>query len=445
MTATFQMLAEGSTVELASSGLGGRIGSLLGAGAQGAAYLTDIAGGQFVVKWYHDHIVTADTRLRTRLEQAVRIGAPDARFLWPIDLVAIPGRAGLGYLMPLRGEHFRNLQDLIAGPPRRIEPTLAVRANACLNIAECFLRLHAEGLCYRDINFGAFFVDPAAGDISICDIDNVDVNGAPATVYGTRKFMAPEVVRRERMPDANTDLYSMAVLFFYILHSWHPLEGRAEHEIAVMNDELEMQLYGTHPCFMFDAHDRSNAPVADFHDTVVLRWRSLSVRLRQDFIAAFTTGLAAGEERIVETQWRSAMARLRSSIFACPHCGYEHAIDADDDDAAPERFVCVSCHGDIAIPPRLAVGRETIVLDRGSRLFPHHVLPGRAYDFGTPLAAVDGHPQYPAVMGLRNLSDRTWACRLPDGTATEVPPGRTIRLLDRLDVDFGARRGIVSL
>ncbi len=436
-------LIAGTPFRLRASGLTGTVGALIGAGGQGAAYHADIGGKPFVLKWYHPHVLAVDTRLPGRIARAVERGAPDGRFLWPIDLVEVRGQTGIGHLMALRPPRFRALRDLIAAPPARLAPPLAVRARTCLSLAEAFLHLHARGLCYQDINFGAVFVEPLSGEICICDNDNVDVNGAPASVYGTKKFMAPEIVRGEHMPDAGTDLYSMAVMFFYVLHAWHPLEGRAEYEVALMDEEEELRLYGTQPRFIFDPDDGSNGPVAGFHDAIVRRWRSLSAGVRRLFVQAFTAGLRPGSGRVIETQWRTAMARLRDSVLACPACGYEHALDADDADPDPSRFACLSCGAEVPVPPRLALGRDVVVLGRGAELFPHHLDPARPFVFEPALAAVEAHPANPAVTGLRNLADVPWTCRLPDGSAAAIAPGRTIRLVHGLDIDFGRRQGTV--
>src|SRR5207302_5201012 len=131
---------------------------------------------------------------------------------------------------PLMSGDRRPLKDIIAAPTRRLDMSLEARAAACFEVADSFQQLHAKGLCYQDVNFGAFFVDPLRGSILICDADNITVDGELGGVYGTRKFMAPEVVRRETIPSLKTDLYSMAVLFFYILFGWHPLDGRREAE-----------------------------------------------------------------------------------------------------------------------------------------------------------------------------------------------------------------------
>ena len=175
----------------------GHVESLLGAGGQGAVYAVAIEGTRFALKWYHDDIASIDRTLRARLSRAIGIGPPTDRFLWPIDLVEIAGSNSFGYVMPLRDGDYNGMRDLIARPPKRIDLPLGRRIMVCLRIAQNFLELHARGFCYQDINFGNIFFHSTTGDILICDNDNVDIDGMDAAVFGTRKFMAPEVVRRD--------------------------------------------------------------------------------------------------------------------------------------------------------------------------------------------------------------------------------------------------------
>ena len=73
------------------------------------------------------------------------------------------------------------------------------------------------------------FFDPDTGDVLICDNDNVSANGIDnSSVYGTPRFMAPEIVMGQAKPSRNTDLYSLAVLLFYMFMMGHPLEGKLE-------------------------------------------------------------------------------------------------------------------------------------------------------------------------------------------------------------------------
>ena len=189
----------------------GRVVNLLGAGGQGAVYTVDIEGARFALKWYHDSIVQVDRTLRARLSRAIGVGPPTDRFLWPIDLVEVSNSPSFGYVMPLRQGEYAGMRGLIARPPNRLDLSLARRVLVCHSVAHNFLELHARGFCYQDINFGNIFLNPNTGDVVICDNDNVDIDGMDASVFGTRKFMAPEVVMRRALPSTKTDLFSMGV------------------------------------------------------------------------------------------------------------------------------------------------------------------------------------------------------------------------------------------
>lgn len=440
-------LPPGAQVTLRQSGRQGHVEQLLGAGGQGAVYRANFSGRPLAFKTYHPSVVAQDARLPVRLGRAIEAGPPDERFLWPLDFASAADMPQtIGIVMPLREARFRGMRDLIAAPPNRMNLRLAERCTACLRIADSFLKLHARGLCYQDINFGNLFLDPANGDIAICDNDNVDINGAPASVYGTRKFMAPEVVRREALPTAQTDLYSMAVLFFYILFAWHPLDGRIEAETVVLDAEAELSLYGTRPRFIFDPNDTSNGPVPGIHDPIVRRWKALSPTLRTLLVRAFTTGLSPlPGARVLETEWREAFARLRYSLLPCPGCGMEHAPGADDIDPDPGRLICLACGTQVPLPLGLWVGRDEIALLPGANVTAHNLDPARRFDDQTVLASVEQHPQDANVLGLRNRDVIDWQATFPDGQTVAIAPGRTLRLRTGVTVNFGKRAGIVGV
>ena len=62
---------------------------------------------------------------------------------------------------------------------------------------------------------------------------------------------------------------------------------------------------------MIDPADGANGPVPGTHDWVVARWRAMPAFLRDLFVRSFTVGLLSPEARVLESEWRSAMARLR--------------------------------------------------------------------------------------------------------------------------------------
>jgi eukaryotic-like serine/threonine-protein kinase len=429
-------LAEGQAL-MTVKGRPGRVGALLGAGGQGEVYHVTVEGLPFALKWYHRHYVALDVDLRARLESTIRRGAPTPDFLWPLDLVEIAGSGSFGYVMPLRSDAFRGMRDLIAPPPQRLALPLADRAHVCLQLANAFLELHASGLCYQDINFGNIFLNPETGRILICDNDNVNTDGAEASIYGARKFMAPEVVRREHLPNSRTDLFSMAVLFFYTLLGWHPLDGRREHTAALLDPDTEHKLYGTEPLFLFDPADGSNGPVLGFHDPIVARWNSLNGALRALFVRSFGEGLHDPSARVLETEWRAPLQALIDAAFACEACGYEHAADWRGETlTAPA--ACLACGGQARAPDGLKLGRRMIGLSLGRRV------PAAALGLrGETGGVVEAHPSRPELKGLRNLSEAPWKATLPDGQTHAVAAGQAVRLLPGLRIDFGQQTGEV--
>jgi DNA-binding helix-hairpin-helix protein with protein kinase domain len=421
------------------SGRHGRVGALLGAGGQGEVYDVSLDGLTFALKWYHRHYVEIDTTLRTRLDRAVRRGAPTEDFLWPLDLVDVRSSGSFGYVMPLRSGNYVSIRDLIAPPPRRLELSLPKRATICLHLANSFLELHASGFCYQDVNFGGFFLDPKDGRVLICDNDNVNVDGADASIYGTRKFMAPEVVRRECLPNSRTDLFSMSVLFFYTLFGWHPLDGRREAEIRVLDAAAELKLYGTEPRFLFDPNDTSNGPVEGFHDAIVARWRSLPEAVRSLFVRAFTDGLHDPMARVLETEWRTALRAVVDATLACGRCGFEHVADYRRSGLACPP-ACLACGEALRFPPMLLVNSRAILLEQGREIEQAALDRGSSRTSG---ACVEAHPSRPGLIGLRNRTAGAWQVTLPDGASHQVPAGQAVRLVPGSSLRFGRSTGRV--
>ena len=136
--------------------------------------------------------------------------------------------------------------------------------------------------------------------------------------------MAPEVVRGDSLPSTQTDLFSLAVLLFYLFLVHHPLEGKKEMAIHSFDLPAMTRLYGTDPVFIFDPLDHSNRPVPGCQDNALVNWPLYPQFLRDLFTRAFTSGITdAAHGRVREGEWRAAMIRLRDSVVYCQHCGVE--------------------------------------------------------------------------------------------------------------------------
>ena len=435
------IFAPGDEVRTVSSGVRCEVQTLLGAGGQGEVYRVSVEGSAMALKWYYPH--TATEGQRSALRVLIDSGAPDGRFLWPAELVTAPSKQGFGYLMALREPRYKGVTDLLV---RRVTPSFASLATAGVHLADGFLGLHARGLCYRDISHGNVFFDPASGEVLICDNDNVAPDRTTGGILGTPRFMAPEVVRGKAKPSTQTDLYSLAVLLFLILVNHHPLEGQKEASIHCFDLPAMTRLYGSEPVFIFDPVDSSNRPVPGFHDNALAFWPLYPVFLKNLFTRSFTVGIKDPDHgRVRETEWRTAMGRLRDAIFYCG-CGAENFYDGDTLKAGGGRpGSCWHCGRTLQLPPRMRIGKSVVMLNHDAKLYAHHLDDGRAFDFRVPLAEVTRHPSDPNRWGLKNLTGDRWTVTGADGAVRDVEPGRNLLLAVGTKVRFGKTEGEINL
>ena len=428
-----QILKPGQKVRTATTRGDCVVESFLGSGGQGEVYRASLAGKAIALKWYY--AASATPEQQKALETLIKMGTPSDRFLWPIELATSSSSKGFGYVMPLRDRRFRGIVDLMK---RRIEPGFRALATAGLELSHSYLQLHTKGLCYRDISFGNVFFDPDTGEILICDNDNVAVdNQSRSAVYGTPRFMAPEIVRGAATPSTQTDLFSLAVLLFYMFVMHHPLEGKKELAIKCLDLPAMKKLYGTEPLFIFDPADDANAPDPQSHRNALAFWPLYPRFLRDLFTKAFTDGIRDPQHgRVRESNWRSAMVRLRDSIIYCTHCNAEnfHDHEADNDR-------CWSCRRELRLPPRVRIGKNFVMLNHDTLLFAHHVDEEKKYDFTQPVAAVTKHPIDPEIWGLKNISMQTWSTTNQKGEVKDVSPGRSVTLALGTRINFGHTEG----
>ena len=429
------VLAPGTPIRSADRRSQGSIVGLLGQGGQGTVYKVQYSNRALALKWYHVPYLQADPMLLKRLTKAIDRGAPDQRFLWPLELVYIDGHASFGYLMPLRSEACVGMSALLAPPAERVVLPLKKRIAVCLNIARSFYALHARGFCYQDVNFGNIFLYEHTGEVLICDNDNVNIDGADASIYGTKKFMAPEVVRRESLPNTRTDLYSMAVMFHYVIMGWHPLEGAREHAINLLSAAEEMQIYGTQPLFLFNRDDSSNGPVLPYHSAIVKRWQALSDDFRDLFHRSFEKGLTDPHQRVVESEWIALLQSLENAVFACSHCQFEHIVDVNAHRQA-QTMRCVHCDALMRKPAVLKIGRRVCVLEDDC-VVPKSMADSESTRSWQSLAIVNSHPHRADANGLRNLSELDWRATAPDETKVAVKPGESVQIMNGLRIDCG--------
>lgn len=427
-------LLKAGTILVSESGNRYQVNTLLGAGGQGEVYDVECSGKHYALKWYYKH--TATNAQKRILENLISKGKPDASFLWPEDLVVLKSGESFGYIMELRPKNYRSIVDMMK---RRADPSFYALCRAAFNLTKGYQKLHAMGYSYRDISFGNLFFDPDTGDVLICDNDNVSANGIDnSSVYGTPRFMAPEIVVGKAKPSRNTDLFSLSVLLFYMFMVSHPLEGKLEADIKCMDIHAMNKLYGTNPVFIFDPNNKTNRPVKGYQDNALIYWDLYPESLKELFTQAFTVGLTAPNRRVTENKWLDTFANLMSGIVECPSCGAEVFYDSAKESSGVAH-VCWGCGKSIAMPAKLVTNKNVIVLNRDAKLYSHHV--NGDYDMDTVVGSVVQNPKNPNLWGIRNEDKVIWTYIKADGTQIPVAVGRSAGIAANTKINFGQVTG----
>lgn len=442
----------------------------LGSGTQGKVYsLICPDNSDLVLKWYFTNMAT-DEQFEI-LKFLTTNPSPSEKFLWPLAIVEDYSKSGFGYVMSRKDNRFKSFSLWLS---RKVEPTFKVLLTSCFEICQNFHILHSKGLCYQDLSLNNLYFDPANGDIRIGDTDNIVVNGSnKGNVIGTPKFMAPEVITGNTLPNTQTDLYSLAVLLFYILFLNHPLEGKKETEIKSLDLPSMEHLYGVNPIFIFDPEDKSNYPDPIYHHNALIFWDIYPKVFKNLFIRSFTEGIRDPlHGRVRETEWKIALSELRDSIFHCYKCGSENFLqfrticernDKVVSDIMDHTSTIINTRSEKVVRAKdtsfvvcwnpkcrnsnihvmflLIEGRLMVTLNHDTKLYSHHINPDNRYDFNSPIAEVTRHPKDENVWGLRNLSQNTWEVFKPDTGTVKVYPQQNLLLTTNTEINFGFSRG----
>ena len=421
------------TVLISESSNQYKVISMLGAGGQGEVYDVECNGKHYALKWYFKHMATKEQK--DILDNLISKGSPDASFLWPQDLIFKSFGESYGYIMPLRPTNYKSIVDMMK---RRAEPSFYALSRAAFNLTNGYEKLHSMGFSYRDISFGNLFFDPDTGDVLICDNDNVSANGVNnSSVYGTPRFMAPEIVVGKAKPSRNTDLFSLAVLLFYMFMMGHPLEGKLEAEIKCMDIHAMNKLYGTNPVFVYDPDNKTNRPVAGYQGNVRIYWDLYPQSIRDLFTQSFTVGLTNPGKRVTEKKWMEAFANLIFGITKCS-CGAEIFFD-EEKAIKGVAHTCWNCGKTVVFPASLITGKSRVLLLKDAKIYAHAT--NDDYDINTVVGTVIQNPKNPNLWGIRNDSNDNWTYIKPDGQQIPVPPGKSALIAKGVRIDFGQNTG----
>lgn len=404
----------------------------LGEGGQGDVYYVNYNGQPKALKWYKPAgLGEKPQAFYDNIRNNIEKGSPSPEFLWPEDMTDWTDGT-FGYIMGLRPDGYYEISHFMLRNQQFANFKVAI--DAAMHIVSAFRILHNHGYSYQDLNDGNFFINPKNGKVLICDNDNVAPDKYVSGVLGKPRYMAPEIVMKKSMPNKLSDRYSMSVLLFIIFCLTHPLEGKHWLDATGLTPKAQEKLYGEEALFIMDPDDSSNGPDRVVHKNVLMVWSFLPSYMREIFLNAFSQrALLNPNARPLELDWLKALVRFRSEIVRCS-CGNEIFTDEG------KPCSCEKCGRKANIPFRLEFRDYCIPGIPDARIYRCQLGTCNAEDALIPIGRVFAKKDNPKLLGLRNLTQKSWQATTPSGKEKRVAADEVVPLIDGItfQIDTGA-------
>ena len=404
-----------------------KIDDFLGEGGQGEVYLVSRGPNKYALKMYKDGV---SSDFRYNLKNNVERGAPSKDFLWPQQIIDFDdGR--VGYLMDLRPKNYVSFVSYLTGKhPFKDRTTLL---KWCINLCLAFKKLHEKGYSYQDLNDGSFFLDQDTGELLICDNDNVTADKKNLGILGKMRYMAPEIVRGESMPDVHSDRFSLAIILFMALCLGNPYEGERLKNYDIIDEHAEYELFGKDPVFVYHKTDKSNRPIRGYHTSVLKRWAYIPLYVKEAFHRTFVDGLKDREnERTTELEWLRLLTKYRDELLTCPNCGYSYIYGF----AEKSKYVsCPSCSSPTKALSVLRIGKNSVVLDLGKMLYECHI-DKYSSEYDKSVGKVVANKNNPALWGIKLALDEDVAIKDSTGSVKQIAKDGVIPIVKNLTIKF---------
>lgn len=300
---------------VADSGIKYKLLKQAGYGSQGVVY-EDVSGQNMIKLYYPSGCKSIDEDIHERILFIKNINLPK-NFVKVVDTIRSPY---VGYVMERIVDHKPLNTYLI---PEK-DMTLSEWYNKGLGlyerifigyiIAKAFSDLERSNFSYCDISGNNILIKSSekSASVKMIDVDNIYTAGKrKSSILGTPRYIAPEVISKQKNPDVFSDNYSLAVILFELLRVGHPyisdeiLDGTPEDEENALAGNAE---------YVIDANSTNMLPA----DIV------LTDKLKGLFERCFIEGKKNRLRRPSAKEFEYALLEASNKLIQCPKCGSWH-------------------------------------------------------------------------------------------------------------------------
>jgi DNA-binding helix-hairpin-helix protein with protein kinase domain len=399
----------------------------LGSGAQGDIYRVQVEMEEYALKLYKK---TPSVSFMKNLEKLVSKKTPSRYFIWPIELVDLSKHLK-GYLMPLIPKHYVSFVELLNGS--LCFKNLDTMITWAINIVSAFQELHMMGYSYQDLNDGSFFLDPSTGDACICDCDNVSENTFNQGILGKIKYMAPEIIRQETVPDIHSDRYSMAIILYQLFMQGHPMIGEHLKKYFLLDEKAEFDLFGENPVYIYHKNLETNRPIRGYHHVLIKRWAYMPNYIKEAFHEVFTCPIEDRTYcRLSELKWIKLFQRYRNELVMCPFCKFQY-VGLDENGTMLDN--CIKCHKKAPKRVMLKLHDQALIVDRDKRIY-EPFIDKYSIAYHKALGIVITNKLDHRLIGIKNLSSSSWLIEDFNGKTKVIDNDKTIPIVQGLKIVF---------
>ena len=276
----------------------------------------------------------AKKRLRRHLEEVRLLPVDGLQLARPMEMLR--GGETVGYTM-------RMLRDMVpigelittSGKDNLVEfylegGGLRRRLRLLEKAASTLAKLHSTPLVYGDVSAQNVFVSESteADEVWFIDSDNLTYAGQTSSGIYTPMFGAPELVTgHSRANTTVSDVYSFAILAFWVLVQSHPFLGEAVESGGwdeTSTDREAEAMEGEFP-YIDDPEDDSNLGIHGFSGALGLVF---SKTLRRLFQQVFTQGRKDPLSRPKVAEFAESFRRAGGMTVHCSQCSSTYYVTA---------------------------------------------------------------------------------------------------------------------